>query len=422
MSSNLVMTIIVGTVWAIYFTVMVWAFGKDASDESAAGIEYLAENERDDSFGYLISVYTWFREGSSTTCRVRLKIRGSAGESRDVVLRDGFRNPLALQAGGRDWYFMSNPTNLGDIEAIEVTLELKGNNPSWYVSTIVVRDLQTASRTVFLVDDWLEPDEETGTATFTFEVAEESLIRNPWRIFTARIIRYFREEHLIFSIFSRLPTSKFTRKQRASVALLLVTTGMMVSLMFYGLDPDEEELFHPSMLYSLFEVPNRRELTIAVQSTLIVTPLVFLVVFLFEKSRPPAFRRKPAVRRVYVEDAVDEWVHDNSGSSVDSPRAQSVPKDLLNTRVREGIYPASVSAFAWFLCLLGAVAASTMTILYGLTYGYRRSLSWVRCNLINVIFSEFVISPLKLLCLSAIMACVLRAPVEMENIPVRFIE
>ncbi|KAH7970785.1 hypothetical protein HPB49_015555 [Dermacentor silvarum] len=421
MSSNLVMTIIILAVWLVYLLVMVWAAKQDARDEGAAGIEYLAENEQDDTFGYLVSVYTWFLKGSGTTSRVLLVVHGSDDESREVVLRDGARNPLALQAGGRDWYFLSHPSSLGNVEAISLTVELKGNDSSWNLSTVVVRDLQTTSRAVFIVDDVLTPDAYKGASTFTFHVADESLLRNPWRIFSARIIRYFREEHLIFSIFSRLPTSKFTRKQRASVALLLVTTGMMVSLMFYGLDADEEESFNWFFLYALLELPTWRELIIALQSTLLITPFAFLVVFLFEKSRPPAYRRKPAVPKVYVEDVVEDWVHDTDTSN-DSVKTGKVPRERLTSNVQVPLFPTWVSVFAWLLCLSASLVASVLVILYGLTYGYRRSLSWVRCNFINVLLSEFVLSPLKILCFSAVMACVIKAPIEMENIPVRFIE
>ncbi|XP_075529149.1 uncharacterized protein LOC142560737 isoform X1 [Dermacentor variabilis] len=421
MSSNLVMTIIISSVWLVYLLVMVWAAKHDARDEGAAGIEYLAENEQDDAFGYLVSVYTWFLKGSGTTSRVLLVVHGSDDESREVVLRDGARNPLALQAGGRDWYFLSHPSSLGDVEAISLTLELKGNESSWHLRTVVVRDLQTASRAVFVVDNVLTPDAHKGASTFTFHVADESLLRNPWRIFSARIIRYFREEHLIFSIFSRLPTSDFTRKQRASVALLLVTTGMMVSLMFYGLDADEEESFNWLFFDTLLELPKRRELVVALQSTLLVTPFAFLVVFLFEKSRPPAFRRKPTVPKVYVEDVVEDWVRDTD-TSTDSAKTGKVPRERLTSNVQLPLFPTWVSVFAWLLCLSASLVASVLVILYGLTYGYRRSLSWVRCNFINVLLGEFVLSPLKILCLSAVMACVLKAPVEMENIPVRFIE
>ncbi|KAL1451279.1 hypothetical protein MTO96_043886, partial [Rhipicephalus appendiculatus] len=421
MSTNVVMSLIVCTVWVVYSLVMVWAWKQDAIDESAAGIEYLAENQQEDSFGYLVSVYTWFLKGSGTTSRVLLVVQGSEHESRQVVLRDGARNPLALQDGGRDWYFLSHPSSLGDVEAIVLTVELKGDEGTWNLSTVVVRDLQTTSRAVFIVDKPLVPDPRTGVSVFTFHVADESLLRNPWRIFRARIIRYFREEHLIFSIFSRLPTSNLTRRQRASIALFLVTTGMMVSLMFYGLGADEDESFNWLFLYTLVEIPSRREMIIALQSTILITPFAFLVVFLFEKSRPPAYRRKPAVPKVYVDDVVEDWVHDMD-SSPDSSKTGRVPRERLTSSAQQPLFPTWVSAFAWILCLSASTVASVLVILYGLTYGYRRSLSWVRCNFLNVLLGEFVVSPLKILCFSAIMACVLKAPVEMENIPVRFIE
>ncbi|KAH7970364.1 hypothetical protein HPB49_004805 [Dermacentor silvarum] len=50
MSSNVVMTIIILVVWVAYLLVMVWVSKEDARDEGAAGIEYLVENEKDDTF------------------------------------------------------------------------------------------------------------------------------------------------------------------------------------------------------------------------------------------------------------------------------------------------------------------------------------------------------------------------------------
>ncbi|CAN7982600.1 unnamed protein product, partial [Ixodes hexagonus] len=419
MSRNLVMFVVVTIVWVLYGAVMIWAFRKDSSDEVTGGIEYLSENEPNDTYGYLLSFYTWFRGGSGTTSKVSIMIHGSNCDSRTVVIRDGGKNPFALQAGGRDWYFLSHDSDIGTIESIDITIESKGKHPSWTLSTAVVRDLQTSSRTIFLIEETLEPDADKGSSTFTFQPTESSILRSPFRIFKARVIRYFREEHLIFSIFSRLPTGNFTRKQRASVALLLVLSGMMVCLMFYGLNTDEEEIFRADMLYSLVELPPWNEVVIAVQSTLIVTPFVFLVVFLFERSRPQTFHRKSVVPKVPVEGSVHDWLEDDMVRS--SPTGK-VPKERLTNNAEGYLFPTWASITAWILCIGGSLISSILIVLYGLTYGYYRSLSWLRCNLFNVIVTEFMVHPVKLLVMSAIVAGIFRTPVEMENIPLRFIE
>ncbi|KAG0439916.1 hypothetical protein HPB47_016466 [Ixodes persulcatus] len=421
MSSNLVMTIVVAVVWVLYGVVMVWSFQQDARDEGAAGIEYLSENNSNDAFGYLLSFYTWFRSGAGTSSKVSIKIHGSQDDSRAVVIRDGGKNPFALQAGGRDWYFLSHPTSLGTVETIDITVDQKGKNPPWTLSTIVIRDLQTSSRTIFLIDKKLRPDAETGTSTFTFEPTSASVLRSPLRIFKARVIRYFREDHLILSIFSRLPTGNFTRKQRASVALLLVVSGMMVCLMFYGLNADEDEIFRSDIFYTLLEVPPLSEVIIAMQSSAIVTPFVLLVLFLFERSRPPFLHRKSIVPKVAVDGSVQEWLDDDAKSASSSPTGK-VPKELLTNSATNYIFPKWASITAWVLCIGGSIIISIFIILYGLTYGYYRSLSWLRCNMFNVIVTEFIVHPVKLIVMSAIMAGIFRTPLEMENIPLRFIE
>lgn len=424
MSSNLVMVAAIVVIWCVYIIVFIWAARMDGLDEGASGIEYLSENAADDAFGYLVSVYTWFRSGSGTSSRVLLKIVGEDSESREVVLRDAARNPLALQTGGRDWYFLSNTTALGAIETLVVTVELKGDRPAWRLSTIIVRDLQTTQRYVFIIDDVLHPDLYRGKSTFEFEQADDTVLEAPWRIFKFRIIRYFREEHLIISIFSRLPTGNFTRKQRASVALLLVISGMLVSLMFYGTEGDDEEAFRWTFLEGLVELPSWREVVIALQSTAIVTPFLFVVVFLFERSKQPAFRRKPAMPHVEITGSVREWVDEDVATTskmTDTPRSP-MAHSLLARSAREGMLPVWASALAWTLCIGGSALCSVFVILYGLTYGYHRSVSWVRCNMFNVILSEFLVQPIKLLIMSAVMAVILRTPIEMENIPLRFIE
>ncbi|XP_064477134.1 uncharacterized protein LOC135391009 isoform X2 [Ornithodoros turicata] len=420
MTENFLMLAVILIIWCIYILVAVWAVGADTRDEGALGIEYLAENDPEDEFGYLISVYTCFRRGSGTSSQVLFKVLGEDSESRESVIRDGAHNPLALQTGGRDWYFLSSPDNLGTIRTVVVTIIAKGNRLAWTVDTIVVRDLQSTVCYVFVVDDVLCPDAYRGKTTYEFERADDSVLQNPWRIFKAQLVRNFREEHLIFSTFNRHTTGNFTRRQRASVTLLLVLSEMLVSLMFYGTTGDKDEKFEWNIVSSIVEVPDRREVTIALESAAIVTPMVFVVMFLFGRSRQQAFRRRPQTPRVVFSASVHEWIEEEESPN-ETTRSELRRHSLLVRNAREELLPMWTSALAWVLCIGGSVACSVLVVLYGLTYGYHRSASWVRCNFFNVIVTEFVVHPAKLCFTSATMA-VLRRPTEVENIPLRYID
>ncbi|KAL1437804.1 hypothetical protein MTO96_048651 [Rhipicephalus appendiculatus] len=178
---------------------------------------------------------------------------------------------------------------------------------------------------------------------------------------------------------------------------------MMVSLMFYGLDADEEESFNGLFLYALLEIPARREAIIALQSTILVTPFALLRVkqsshyFRYLELLIVGARRRLGPRRGQF-----RRLEQNGSSASRTLDQQRALPDMGLLRL--------------------SAIASAIVVLYGLTCGYRPSLSWVRCNLINVLLGEFVVSPLKILCFLAVMASVRKAPVEMENTPVRIIE
>lgn len=97
--------------------------------------------------------------------------------------------------------------------------------------------------------------------------------------------RSLRDTHLWLSVFSKSPTSTFTRVQRLSCALCLLLSSMLVTIMFHGIptdDPDDQ-LKYGDLHISLTDV------VIGIQASILLFPINFLILQLFLKlaPRPP---------------------------------------------------------------------------------------------------------------------------------------
>ena len=54
------------------------------------------------------------------------------------------------------------------------------------------------------------------------------------------LLQDFRDKHAWVSVFSVNPNSNFTRLQRLGCAFSFIFTGMLTSMMFYGVSPDDD--------------------------------------------------------------------------------------------------------------------------------------------------------------------------------------
>ncbi|XP_031303446.2 polycystin-1 isoform X1 [Camelus dromedarius] len=231
-------------------------------------------------FKYEILVKTGWGRGSGTTAHVGIMLYGADSRSGHRHL-DGDR---AFHRNSLDIFQIATPHSLGSVWKIRVWHDNKGLSPAWFLQHVIVRDLQNARSTFFLVNDWLSVETEANGGLVEKEVlaASDATLRRFRRLLVAELQRGFFDKHIWLSIWDRPPRSRFTRVQRATCCVLLICLFLGANAVWYGVVGDAA--------YSLGPVSNLIPLsfdTVAVGlvSSVVVYPVYLAILFLFRMSR-----------------------------------------------------------------------------------------------------------------------------------------
>lgn len=138
-----------------------------------------------------------------------------------------------------------------------------GLSPAWFLQHIIVRDLQSARSTFFLVNDWLTVDAEANGGLVEKEVLAASkaqpggeqgggevsqqhlacsfavppgdaALRHFRRLLVAELQRGLCDKHIWLSLWDRPARSRFTRVQRATCCVLLLCLFLGANALWYG--------------------------------------------------------------------------------------------------------------------------------------------------------------------------------------------
>ena len=130
----------------------------------------------------------------------------------------------------------------------------RGASASWFVKSLVIRDVQTNELFYFIVQRWFAVEKGDGkvslvrvsisdsTLGLTFlqierllPVANAKERREFSYILTKETSSNLSENHLWYSIFSRPQLSHFTRVQRCTCCFVLFLISMFLNIMYYDL-------------------------------------------------------------------------------------------------------------------------------------------------------------------------------------------
>lgn len=106
--------------------------------------------------------------------------------------------------------------------------------------SIMVEDLQTDQKSIFIADRWLALDKDDGEIEIFISDATEEELKDFSYLFSTKTRFDLTDAHLWFSVYARPPRSLFTRCQRFSVAVTSLFCAMLTSLMFYRVIPRGE--------------------------------------------------------------------------------------------------------------------------------------------------------------------------------------
>ncbi|XP_031725951.1 polycystic kidney disease protein 1-like 2 [Anarrhichthys ocellatus] len=279
-AENPVVVCFVGSLFAAYLLVVVWARRKDIQDTAKVKVTVLEDNDPRDEYRYLLSVSTGHRRGAFTSSQVTITLLGAEGNSEPHHLADAKK--CVFERGAVDVFLLTTPLSLGDLQGIRLWHNNSGSHPAWYVGNVMVHDIQTEQKWHFLCNSWLAIDIGDCSLDKVVPVSTEMDLKRFSNLFFMKTTKDFNDGHLWYSVINRPPNSNFTCVQRVSCCFTLLLCTMLTSMMFYGIPTDPSE---QTMDLGHFEF-SWQQFMIGVQSSLIMFPINILIVSIFRNTRP----------------------------------------------------------------------------------------------------------------------------------------
>ncbi|XP_033614438.1 polycystin-1-like [Fukomys damarensis] len=215
-----------------------------------------------------------------TTAHVGIMLYGADSRSGHRHL-DGDR---AFHRNSLDIFRIATPHSLGNVWKIRVWHDNKGLSPAWFLQHIIVRDLQSARSTFFLVNDWLSVETEANGGLVEKEVlaASDAALWQFQRLLVAELQRGFFDKHIWLSLWDQPARSRFTRVQRATCCVLLICLFLGANAVWYGVVGDATYSVGP---VSHLIPPSVDTVATGLVSSVVVYPVYLAVLFLFRMSR-----------------------------------------------------------------------------------------------------------------------------------------
>ncbi|XP_033756196.1 polycystic kidney disease protein 1-like 2 [Pecten maximus] len=394
-----VMTVVI--VWGIYLIMLVWARRKDRVDSMKGGVSVLEDNCAEDKYMYMVGLVTGWWRHAGTTANVYMYLCGDQGYSSKHLLSDGIARHF--QTGAEDWFVLTTPKSLGELQRIVIWHDNAGESPAWFLKQIVIRDLQAEKIWYFLYNNWLAIDRGIGQIKAEIQsLTQEDLVQNSLYQFGLKSSKDLQNNHLWISIISCPAYSPFTRVQRLSCALSLLLTTMLASLMFHGVPTDDpaDQVSTSGITFSLSDI------VIGIESGLIMFPVNFIIMQLFTRLNPRPSRWKNS--QINCPDEEDQLIEPHTSTSTDKSKSKS------SSKTQPFRFPWWVVYIAWTLVVSTTLISSYFVMLYGLMYGYQASIEWLVSFFTAFFQSAFVTEPLKVFLIAVLLAFIFKKPVEFE--------
>ncbi|XP_060067155.1 uncharacterized protein LOC132547415 [Ylistrum balloti] len=436
------------SIFVLFFILAIWARHKDKLDIVKWGVAPLSDNVVSDPYFYQISVFTGMRRGAGTKSKISFVLAGDSEDTGVRILADE-KNIKNCSRGSVNNYVMSTQQWLGPLTYLRIWHDNKGKgkHQGWYLSKVVVSDLQTGQTYFFMCNRWLAVEEEDGMIDRMLPVAGKEDLTKFNTLFLTKTKRSLTDSHLWISVFSRPQRSHFTRVQRLSCILSLVMTTMVANAMFYRSEDNVEN--KESFIIGPFEF-SLSGLYISFISSLVVLPANLIIDNIFRKTRP----RQNKVTNSFVsniqplrtlsqvdlrpcktdddtklsevtEDDFDVQKNTLKSESANTISGVSTTSDTALIRKKSVSRPATARSkqqkpkftlpppciyIAWVLVFLSSVISAFITFLYSMEWGKEKSLAWLSAMLLSIGESITVIQPTKIITIAVIISALLKKP------------
>ena len=231
---------------------------------------------------YEIEIHTGIWKDYGTTANVGLVIYGEEGSTSPITLPNSVSGMRFFSRASINSFKMTTPKSLGNLLGIRVWHDNSGKNPSWFLQTVTITDVETGNQYHFLANKWLAVEKGNGNIQAEIITSTEKNLSNLRNLVWTRSVEGFSDKHLWLSIFTRPPHNSFTRCQRISCCLSILFATMLTNAMFYDIriDAPMDETFRLGPIKLSW-----RQFKIGLQSSLVAIPVNVLVVTIFRNTK-----------------------------------------------------------------------------------------------------------------------------------------
>nr|XP_047123809.1 uncharacterized protein LOC101238762 isoform X3 [Hydra vulgaris] len=349
-------------------------FNKWMSDGCEVGVCPLVDNCDTDCYLYQITVVTGSRKNAGTKSNIFFTIAGELGDSGVRRLKDSKRD--CFQRSSVDVFIMTTTSCFGDLNYMRVWHDNTGGG--WYLRDIEVIDLQTDKYYYFIANRWIAV--EYGSLDIVLPLCHDENLRNFSFLFFSKTRKGFTDDHLWLSIFTRLPISSFTRCQRLSVAISLLMTSMASSAIFFGRVPPSSPATENKVGAFSFTL---KQVYVGMVCAVVTVPVNLLLTQLFRLI-------EPVYQNGNISKSHDLFIENKESNF------SSIEKDLYKKSAKPFYLPHYFLYISWILCVGTIFGLGCVILLYGMSFGNKKSLDWLSSVTLGLIHDTVLIQPTKI--------------------------
>ena len=331
------------------------------------------------------------------------------------------KSRTVLARGNEDVFVIHLPSSLGEVQYVHLWHDNSGKYPSWFLSHLIIKNLQTGKQWTFLGNSWFALEKGDGKIKRLLTPISPSEMKTFKYSLNSRGSKSFTEGHLWLSVVTKPPKSKFTRVQRATCCLSLLMSAMLANAMFYRTDNVADPTIQIGPLKFSW-----RQIIVGLESALIVTPINLLIMAFFKNSaekqlnKVHSFKTKSRLSMRSRTNSILSSAGDITQAGVSSNKKRTFWTRMLE-RVRaigkkDFTLPHYFIYIAWFLSFVTIAVASTFTFFFSLQWGKDISNQWLSSMLVSFTEDLFVLQPFKIVLIMVITACLFAEKQESEEI------
>jgi hypothetical protein len=269
---------------------------------------------------------------------------------------------------------------LGELQALKIFHDNSGkdgNQSSWYLKNIVVQDLQTRNKFLFICEQWLAVDKGDSQIERVLHLSQEQEQRDYKYLLEKQAKHKLSDEHLWFSIFARPVQSAFTRLDRVTCCFVLLSISMVMNIMYYDLDKSESNGGAGLKIGPYLNI-TLQQISVGIITSIIVFLPSILLVGLFRRTK----RRHTGIEKL-------RKILENPNVKQDNP---TVKKPSFKLQ-----FPWWFKVFAYLFAFALAAVSLFFVIIKGIVLGNEKVTSWIISLVISFFSSLFLIQPLKVI-------------------------